>query len=228
MSILDANIEERLDYEATWALDRKMRTRPIRYSMIGDSVISFVNGIQNWLCEHWALGGMWHKVSYSSIIQNWDVDYNSKSRDDYEGGPTLNQPTARIASATFLEPADDYKKVYSDPVADGVKIKMQLMNMTINMPVVEIAAQALNASMMSTYMARVEPPRQWIVAWGTPSILLLRDVDNIPFEIGYWEGEFFRWKIPVEKVYLYNSPNIDPKFLALPYVETFEEHGWIV
>lgn len=63
----------------------------------------------------------------------------------------------------------------------------------------------------------------------SPCTLMLRDVVDIPSYIGkFADDDVFLWNIPVDKVYLYKCPQIDPRFLKLPYVETFEENGWFI
>lgn len=97
------------------------------------------------------------------------------------------------------------------------KIALQLHDMTINTPTPVINTRLVSASYVN-----------YLVTY-SPCTLMLRDVIDIPSYIGkFADDDVFLWSIPVDKVYLYKCPQIDPRFLKLPYVETFEEKGWFV
>lgn len=235
MGILDENYEDKLQDDAKWALDRTHRTSVKSFHCTNIAMLTkYVYDIQQWIYEHWIPKNSFEFKSITELMEHWEtcrptkISMDSPYKDFMDDARAIGMdyskcliPIPRMihTSVYFMSGLNDVNNIgMKEPMRDpSEKIALQMCNMTITTPMPIISAMLDPSSIHTKYLA----------TWQAPCTLMLRDVVDIPSYIGkFIDDDVFLWNIPVDKVYLYNCPRIDPRFLKLPYVETFEEKGW--
>lgn len=228
MSILDENYEDKLQDEVKWGLDRMSRTnvKVFHYTDIL-TLTKHIYDIQQWIYKHWITNNMFELRTINELIDQNPLFPECWGSGSYSHAKMfINDPlVVGMDYSKYLIPIPQrvheillfMRELNDVEMKDSSKnFVARLQNMTICTP-----APVINTRLGSSTVI-------YSVTY-SPCTLMLRDVVDIPSYIGkFTDDDVFLWSIPVDKVYLYKCPQIDPRFLKLPYVETFEEKGWFL
>lgn len=237
MSILDENYEDKLQDEVKWGLDRMSRTnvKVFHYTDIL-TLTKHIYDIQQWIYKHWITNNMFELRTMNELIGRYPLFPECWGSGSYSHAKMfINDPLAvGMDYSKYLIPIPQrvheillfMRELNDVEMKDSSKnFVARLQNMTICTPTPVINTR-LGSS--ADYINDIDDIVTYIVTY-SPCTLMLKDVVDIPSYIGkFTDDDIFLWNIPVDKVYLYKCPRIDPRFLKLPYVETFEEKGWFL
>lgn len=174
----------------------------------------FTIQIQNWLRDHWAYNTRWGIADHEAYI-----DFLVReARDGY--WPMVVAELIEKNATGYPNPVEDsFILSYAKPApsADGTSITYNVIERYIVLPRVKMlmGPNTMGSNMLAS--STFEP------CWPPSGCdLVLTNVTTFPPELGYWEGDAFVWNFPVKAIYLYRCPDVDPRILNLPYVETLE------
>ena len=237
MSILDENYEDKLQDEVKWGLDRMSRTN-VKVFHCTDilTLTKHIYYIQQWIYEHWITNNLFELRTINELIGQHPLFPDCWGSGSYSHAKMFinDPPVVGMDYSKYLIPIPQrihnillfMRELNDVEMKDHPKnFIARLQNMTIITPTPVINTR-LGSS--ADYIDDIDDIVTYSVTY-SPCTLMLRDVVDIPSYIGkFIDDDVFLWSIPVDKIYLYKCPQIDPRFLKLPYVETFEEKGWFI
>lgn len=220
MSVLDEDCLKTAEEDIKAIADRSCRGISKRriFTRAVDACF-FTIQIQNWLRDHWAYNTRWQTVDHEAY-----VDFLVREARDGYWPMAVAELIEKNATGCPNPVEDSFILTYAKPTpsVDGTSITYNVIERYIVLPKVKMLmgpnAMGSNAMWPNVRVSTTFEPR-----WPSSGCdLVLTNVTTFPSELGYWDGDVFVWNFPVKAIYLYRCPDVDPRILNLPYVETLE------
>lgn len=203
MGLLDADFESQAQDWAKWELDRQRRQTIILHSARLYDSVRTLQHMHDWIYKHWAerKEDFFQRTKIEHIMRcsQRTRDY-AKRHCEYVLDQKINIPTHYSTCIGIVDEPQKISEVMAFPQSTIIRISLPQFDL--------FCSPSYDINDVSC-----------VVRWSKCD-LFLTDITQFPDYLGHFtEDGVFNWKIPIDNLYITNSPNIDERILKLPYVK---------